>query len=162
MFSVNRILVPTDFSDSSKRALEYALDIAKVSSCDLFVVHVVETFGTEGSAVCSLSVQEKFEPEAIRTRAAKMAEFLRDAGDVAHLTYRFVLVGAPASEIIKFAREREMDLIVMGTHGRKGASRFFFGSVAEKVVRLAPCPVLTVKGDKGKSTTSQHGELSLP
>lgn len=143
---IRRILVPHDFSETADGALRYALDLAERLEAAVTVVHVydVPSYGfPEGIA---LSVQmEQTIATAARTALDNIAVRARRPGvDVEHVLRR----GAAWSEIIRLAAETDTDLVVMGTHGRHGVARFLLGSVAEKVVRTAPCPVLTVHGPR--------------
>ncbi len=143
----NRILVPTDFSPTSDAALDYAGVLAEKFGGTLHLLHVLEDpFMTAAAA------SEAYIPEAPEVRAA----LLRDAESrLAHrirpsLTgYRSatseVIMGTGAKAIVDYAAEHAMSLIVMGTHGRGGMAHLLLGSVAERVVRTAPCPVLTVR-----------------
>jgi nucleotide-binding universal stress UspA family protein len=146
MIELHRILVPTDFSKSSANALTYAAAFAEKFGASVHLLHVVQDLAL-------------FIPEAIMAvppMAPPVEQFLaaaREALDRAvHGLARPGLVvhpevaeGVPAEEILRVARERDVDLIVMGTHGHTGLAHVLLGSIAEKVVRRAPCPVLTVR-----------------
>jgi len=136
------IVAPTDFSDSSRSALHYALDLVAEGGA-IIVCHVVDdmplTYGYVGLAV---------PPGDIRTRMAEEAKeelvaFIPVLEGQAVETV--VLHGNPAGEIVRIAAERHADLVVMGTHGRTGIQHALLGSVAEKVTRKSPCPVLVVR-----------------
>jgi nucleotide-binding universal stress UspA family protein len=131
---VERILVATDFSLCSLSALEYAEALARRLDAELLLLHA------EGLPVAGSE-------EADLTHAAAERELGRTAQRLGnnHLKARSLLrLGAPAEEILKAAETERASLIVMGTHGRKGVAHMVMGSVAERVVRSAPCPVLTV------------------
>jgi nucleotide-binding universal stress UspA family protein len=146
MSHIKRILVPTDFSGAADLAFGYAIDLAKRYDGSLHVIHVIEdayfAHGYPDGYFAELpSLQQRMQAEAerhlgvLRTRCT--------AAEVAATTQ--VLDGRPAREIVKLAEEMGTDLIVMGTHGRSGVAHLLMGSVAEHVVRTAPCPVFTVR-----------------
>ena len=138
-----RILVPTDFSDESRAALAYGAALAETFGASLHVLHVLQAI------VAPEAVPVQYESRQLEAAVEATAwEELRGllAGDeYARLQATLAIEwGTPASEIIRYAREHEIDLIVMGTHGRGGLKRLILGSVAESAVRGAPCPVLTI------------------
>ena len=141
-----RILFPTDFSEGALHALPYALGMAKNCDAKLYMLHVIYDVATaSGLYVPHVSFDEMYkdlEKSAQKELEKFGCEELKDLKDVEYT----VLRGTPYDEILKFAQEKNIDIIVIGTHGRKGLDRFLFGSTAEKVVRYAPCPVLTVRG----------------
>src|SRR5437660_6000450 len=144
MIDLHRILVPTDFSKHSENALKYAAAFAEKFDSELYLLHVVQDLAL-------------FVPEAITAAppimppVEQIAAAVREALDRIidnHNLRRFtvhaeVREGSPFYEIVRFAKEQDIDLIIMGTHGRSGLVHVLMGSVAEKVVRRAPCPVLT-------------------
>jgi nucleotide-binding universal stress UspA family protein len=146
MIKLRKILYPTDFSDSSLEALPYALSFAREYKARLVLMHVVnEQIFSEG-----LSLPRAVAPEALGQEMAQEAErrlkMLIPAGQRSGLDVEMVILhGMPFLEIIRHAKANEVDLIVIGTHGRSGMEHILFGSTAEKVVRKAPCPVLSVK-----------------
>ena len=138
------ILVATDFSPTSDHALSYARSMARSFGASLHLVHVVPdpvlaSAWSEAYAYDLTALAERLRFDA-HQRLIEMADTI---DEVAMKTE--ALVGNPAAVITATAAERGVDLIVMGTHGRTGVSHFFLGSVAERVVRTAPCPVLTVR-----------------
>jgi nucleotide-binding universal stress UspA family protein len=143
--NVKKILFPTDFSEGSDNALPYAADMAKHYGAKLCVLHVIQDI-TEATGwyVPHVSLDELYrdiEKNAAKEMDRYGVEELRGIKDIE----RIVVKGRPYDEILKFARGNKADLIVIGTHGRKGLDRVIFGSTAEKVVRDAPCPVLSVR-----------------
>jgi nucleotide-binding universal stress UspA family protein len=145
MIDLHRILVPTDFSKPSQSALKYAAAFAEKFASEIYLLHVVQ----------DLSL---FLPDAVSGAppylppADQMITVVRESLDkLAGEQFRGVSVkclvreGAPFYEILTCARENDVDLIIMGTHGRGIIAHMLMGSVAEKVVRKAPCPVLTVR-----------------
>ena len=124
-----KILVPVDFSDCARRAFAQALAWAARAPCEIHLAHVVN------GAVADLASVE----------GAMLAHGLQELGHATGPYERHVVVGNPATEIVSVARRTGVDLIVMGTHGRRGLKTLLLGSVAESVVRHAPCPVVCVR-----------------
>ena len=143
--NVKKILFPTDFSEGSDNALPYAADMAKHYGAKLCVLHVIQDIAeATGWYVPHVSLDELYrdiEKNAAKEMDRYGVEELRGIKDIE----RIVVKGRPYEKILKFAGENKADLIVIGTHGRKGLDRVIFGSTAEKVVRDAPCPVLSVR-----------------
>jgi nucleotide-binding universal stress UspA family protein len=142
MASVKTILVPTDFSLYSDRAMQYAAMLARAFKARILMIHVIEPLTY--SVTDTLTVTDHF--VALKTIAKPLLENARKKYQKRGLSVETdVLSGAPYREILQRARRAGVDMIVMGTHGRTGVEHFLLGSVAEKVVRLAPCPVVTVR-----------------
>lgn len=145
---IRRILFATDFSEGSSHALPYAADIARQYGAKLFLVHVIyDVAKSAGWYVPHVSIDEIYNDMEKSARAELEKSFvdeMRGLGDIE----RVVLKGIPYEEISKFAGEKKIDLVVLGTHGRRGIDRMLFGSTAEQVVRNAPCPVLSVRVPK--------------
>lgn len=147
MMEIRSLLLPTDFSDCAQYALSYATSLARKAGATIICVHVIEpvmpTVGYTGitEALPATDISEQLEDSATR-ELPKIAECEECAGlDVEEV----IAHGDAASEIVRVAKERGVDLIVISSHGRTGLGRIFFGSTAEAVVRHAPCPVLVVK-----------------
>lgn len=145
MNTFRHILVPTDFSPHAEEATRVASDIARRYDARVTLIHVYEPVATTAPDgfvfIPPRALEQLF--EHYEKRLADARESATAAG-AAHVETR-LLQGPTASEIVDFAKERAVDLIVMGTHGRTGVTRFLLGSVAERVVRTAECAVLTVK-----------------
>jgi len=142
---IKKILCPVDFSESSEHALRYALAFAAAYDAELEVMHVVEmpflpAYSTAGMPELNVPVERI--QQQFREQLDQLVERYRTT--YAKITGR-TSVGTPFLEIIREARSGQFDLIVVGTHGRTGLRHMLIGSVAEKLVRKAPCPVLTVK-----------------
>ena len=143
MIEFHHILVPTDFSEPSLAATQYGLEFARRFGATLHLLHVIEDPKVYVPLVESFPYATREDLETFaRTRLENWIQ-PEDARGVAIET-RFVH-GKPFVEIVRDAREHAADLIVLGTHGRGPAAHLLLGSVAEKVVRKAPCPVLTVR-----------------
>ena len=142
-----RIIAATDFSPASAPAVSQAVRLARAEGAELILVHVYEPPGAAsfGSYIASPGLYDEIE-QALRSGAEKslapLVEAARKQG--VRATSR-VLRGIPHSGITEAAAENHADLIVIGTHGRSGFFRFFLGSVAQKVIAAAPCPVITVR-----------------
>jgi nucleotide-binding universal stress UspA family protein len=140
MIALKHILVPHDFSETSDAAVKYAIALARTFGAQLHMLHVGEKVKAEIETEFPLGLDSSLEV-AVRERLLKMVT----PRDQQELKPEFdVRVGTPYVEIVAYAKEHGMDLIVMGTHGRGLVAHSVMGSVAEKVVRYAPCPVLTV------------------
>jgi nucleotide-binding universal stress UspA family protein len=145
----SKILAPTDFSDDSKNALAYAIELAQKFGSEIIVEHVDQPLspvmigdlspGLDMSTVNRIAEEQRL--MALKELDQVIAR-LREAGVKARSLMR---VGAPFLEIISAAQSEGVDLIVMGTHGRSGLAHVLMGSVAERVVNKAHCPVLTVR-----------------
>ena len=142
-----RVLHPSDFTSFSRAALRKAIELTKANRGELLLVHVVSpVVPVPGDAYISPKMYDDL-TESARGFAQKQLDKLVAQVKKARVKSRaFVLEGAPAEEIVRFARGRRVDLIVMGTHGRAGLAKLFVGSVADRVVAAASCPVLTVRG----------------
>ncbi len=142
---IKSILFPTDFSEGSSQAMQYAADMAKRYGAKLYLLHVIhDIFNVTGSYIPHTSMAELYKDieEGAKKELDRVGtEELRGLKDVE----RRILRGVPHEEIIKFANEKKTDIIIMGTHSRKGMDRILFGSTASQVVRYAPCAVLTVR-----------------
>jgi nucleotide-binding universal stress UspA family protein len=145
----NKILAPTDFSEDSKLALTYAVTLAQKFSSEIIVVHVDQPLApvmvSELNPGLDVSTMNRIAEEgrllALKELDATTARLRESEVKVRSL----MRVGAPFLEIIHAAQSEGTDLIVMGTHGRSGLAHVLMGSVAERVVNKAPCPVLTVR-----------------
>ena len=144
---VRRILHPTDFSRASGAAFLKAVALAKESRAQLLLVHVLlPPTPFIGDGYISPKTYEELEASARRGAQRELAKVVAKAQKAKARVTAVLLEGVPYDRIARAARSKRADLIVMGTHGRSGLSKFFLGSVAERVIALAPCPVLTVRG----------------
>ena len=150
MADLKKILVPTDFSEDSERAAVYAVELARrYGANEVHCIHVsdipADLLAT--SAYYMTGPSEQF-VEQVRTEGRKSLEAFVKANFKDLAVKAVFLEGRPFVEIIRYARENQIDLIIISTHGRGGIKHALFGSVAEKVVRKAPCPVLVVKREE--------------
>ena len=157
MIAIKNLLVATDFSEVSDAALSYGRTLAEQFAATLHLVHVVEdiatmTFTTDGVAAPIPGLQEELE-DAARTQLDAAVARVQGRGQRPQMC--IITSNARAAAIVDYAKNASIDLIVIGTHGRGGMSRLLLGSVAERVVRTAPCPVLTVHHLERESIQSQ-------
>lgn len=141
-----KILIATDGSEYTKRAVDYAVDLAKNTEAKLYAIYVVDT-----AAFASIPMDAAWESmyELLKQEGDEATKYVSDVAQREGLEVdRLTVEGHPAEEIIKHAEKNSVDLIVMGTLGKSGLDRFLLGSVAEKVVRTSSIPVLVVRGKK--------------
>jgi nucleotide-binding universal stress UspA family protein len=146
---VKRILYPTDFTEGSQVACPLVADLVRRYGAKLYVVHVLYDIAkATGWYVPHVSTDELY--RELQEGAMKQLErcVIEDLRGYKDIQYE-VLRGSPTEEILRYAKEQDIDLIVMGTHGRKGLDKVLFGSTAAKVVREAPCSVLVVRSKGG-------------
>jgi universal stress protein A len=143
MFKPTTILHPTDYSDNSAYAFKVALSLAEQHGATLYVAHVVESLGPELITVGEATTERQPNSDVHRL----WEELLQvKAPPESPVRVKHVLAeGDPAAEVAEIAKKYNCDLIVISTHGRTGLERLLMGSIAEKIVRLAPCAILTVK-----------------
>ena len=146
MIDIKRILVPTDFSRNSEPALRYAEELAHAFRAEVHLLYVLEhvrAYGMEFGGFAG----EGFDPAFDEQDAVRKLGEVQIETDPECPVHRKIKVGSPADVICQYAREHEVDVVILGTHGRSGLTRLLMGSVAEEVVRRAHCPVLTVRPD---------------
>jgi nucleotide-binding universal stress UspA family protein len=148
MIALKKILVATDFSEPSIAALDYGRELARSFGAALTLLHIVDdvvvrSYGLDsGVLLADPSVQRQFDIDA----RAQLEAALSDADRVELRASGVLLMSsAPSAAIVAYAHESDIDLIVMGTRGRGGVAHMLMGSVSERVVQTAPCPVLTVR-----------------
>jgi nucleotide-binding universal stress UspA family protein len=143
--SIRRILFPTDFSEPAKEAQKYAMALADRFGAELHLLHVIPEvvipFPDSTTAWTLPPAEMQLQVHAAEQR---LVEELGPDWAEERRTRHAAVVGNAVEEIVRYASENEIGMIVIGTHGRTGLSRLLLGSVAEKLVRLATCPVLTV------------------
>ena len=146
MMTVSKVLVPVDFSEHSKRALDSARTIAEKFGASLHLLTVIpDPFILPDPGSWYMPLPPGYIDGLRQDAESHLRELLTpDDQSRFHATLT-VALGDPYAEILDYVKRMSIDLIVMGTHGRGGVARAFLGSVAEKVVRTAPCPVLTVR-----------------
>lgn len=149
MFPVNKILCPLDFSENSMEALDNAIEMARQLSAKLILAHVI----TPIPVVPTPSHPSEFDISSYRemlkdTADKNMDSIVKDKIPSGVEFEKIISSGDPAQEIDKIAQNEDVDLLIISTHGRSGLKHLIFGSVAEKIIRHTPCPVLTIKSMK--------------
>jgi nucleotide-binding universal stress UspA family protein len=146
MADFKHILVPTDFGESSEKALDVAVDLAKRYGAELTLLHTYEVpvYAYPGMVYTAADLLTPMQDRA-QAECDRVLKILRERVPSATAILRF---GMPSQEIQEAIKETHADLVVMGTHGRRGVNHALIGSVAEKTVRLSPVPVLTVRMEK--------------
>ena len=141
------IMVATDGSDLIKRAVKLAVEIARLSKAKIYAVHVITL---EGNSIfhSSNEEQKKALKEQLKTESIKATDYVENVGRASNVGVEsIILEGNPANELLDFAARNDVDLIVMGTHGKTGTHRFLIGSVSENVVRHSERAVLVARGE---------------
>ena len=140
MKETNSIIVPVDFSGITTKLVEYAVNIASKLSGVIHFVHAVHFYA--GDTMIGLPYAQECEAKLIKDAEERMANLIVDNKErCTHCTGE-VVIGDPVERIIEFARAKESDLIIISTHGAKGLEKILLGSVAERVLKRAHCPVL--------------------
>ena len=156
MVNITRILVPTDFSAASDAALTYARSLARQFGASINLVHVLEdpfasgAFVGDGVVAMPLDLRESLE----RAAREQLAQRHDEHAKTLPLSSTDLLTGSAARRIVEHAEATSANLIVMGTHGRGGLGHLLLGSIAEKVVRTAKCPVLTAREPQPETVTA--------
>ncbi len=153
MSEIRKILVPTDFSDNSLQALGYAQDLATGFGAEIVLAHVLEppiypamTFGAGAASLPAL------QDELRQTVSQHLDRLVEEQAQKGAAMRGVLREGSPFHEIIALAEEEQADMIVIATHGHSGLAHLLLGSTTEKVVRKAPCPVLTIRVEGDDAT----------
>ena len=142
---IKTILFPTDFSNGARAAMDHAISLAKDYHAKLVLLYVIQDISiAEWYIPSSISVTDLVE-DMQKSAMREMDKWYNEVVAMVTDVEKMVVRGVPFVEIIRTAKEKNADLIVIGTHGRTGIDHMLFGSTAEKVVRKASCPVLTVR-----------------
>ncbi len=157
---LNSIMFPTDFSESSDAALGYASVLAAETGATLHIVHVADDSAAYMAGYGGLAYVPEFPAELEKEMRGRLDEVKPSKPGVD--VKRHYVTGNEVNEIVAFADREQVELIVMGTHGRTGVSRVLLGSVAEGVLRRAACPVLTVKSPMELDDEDETTETSRP
>lgn len=141
--SIQKILIPTDGSDYSIKAAEYGIGIAKMLGAQIMVVYVIDDVVL--NQISKITERESTERE-LKNDGQRYINYILGLAEKAGVKASSLLAkGRPFEQIVHLAKGLNMDLVVMGTYGRRGAERILIGSVAERVIEYSPCPVLVVK-----------------
>src|SRR5215469_2477659 len=151
---LKRILVPTDFSESSERALKYAVRLGRPYKAEVVVLHVFhlkEYLGllSQREDIDSATANQVLEASKVGA-IEKLEDLVRRVGEKEAAVLPTLLIGVPFEEIVRYAGEHEVDLIVMPTHGRTGLAHFLLGSTTERVISHSVCPVLVIRTRPGE------------
>ena len=147
MTRIRRILCASDFSKTSGKALISAIDLAKANRARLTIIHAhVPIVPLVPEQYLEASTWDRVDTETRRWAERQVEKLTEKARKRGVRASAMMVTGDPAQQIVRMARSKRADLIVVGTHGRRGFSKFFLGSVAERVIATAPCPVMTVRG----------------
>ena len=153
MPTIKKILVPVDFSEASAALLSYAKIFAETNNAAVSIVSVAEDPYTYSGVPVELQLVPMQSVEDFTKK--RMDDFLHENEHTLSFVFdSAVLIGHPAEKIVTYAAEQSVDLIIIGTHGYKGFNKMIFGSVAEKVIKMAPCPVLTLNTYKMKESAT--------
>ena len=153
MVDLNKVLVPTDFSDGSTAALNYGCQLADALHAELCVLHVVDNPYPLGAYTEYYSPPEEFFERREQHAREQLESLLTPEQRARYRATTVLRHGDPAREILQYLHEHgAVHLVVMATHGRGGVARLMMGSVADKIVRMAPCPVLTVRMAEAQDT----------
>lgn len=147
MLRLDKILVPTDFSDFSRPALDYGCELAARFESELHLLNAIQdpmVYAPE-PVMLGTEAAERYMEEQRAAASEALAKLPGGEQELGRPIAREVRLGTAFVEILRYAKEVQIDLIVIGTHGRTGLKHVLLGSVAERVVRMAPCPVLTVR-----------------
>jgi nucleotide-binding universal stress UspA family protein len=144
MVEIKKILFPCDFSENSTKILPYVLSVSEKYDGMIYLLHVVEDLLKWGGFYIPHLPLKDYQKEALEYAEKKMEEICREQLQSCPNFQRMILSGDPDAEILKTIESEGIDLVIMGTHGRKGLEHTIFGSVAENVVRKSPVPVLVI------------------
>lgn len=149
MISITKILCPIDFSEASYKALQAADGLASQYSSELYLLHVVLPIPTFTAGIESPQFDVPSYEHGLMSSAEKSLQEVAEQKISKGLrVHPMVVLGDPADQIVHIAMKENVEVIVIATHGRTGWRHLVFGSVAEKVIRLSPCPVLVVRGPR--------------
>ena len=144
MKTIDKILFPIDFSEEFETLLPWVSTFVNCFEATLYVLFVAQDLRDFSSFYVPHGNLQQFQEEALNAAQQKMSLTAKETFQGFKKVESRVVQGSPADKIIETAKQEGVDLIIMGTHGRKGLERAIFGSVCDKVVRFAPCPVLTI------------------
>jgi nucleotide-binding universal stress UspA family protein len=150
MVKVNKILFPCDLTDNSSKVLPYVLSMAEKFGSQIYLLHVVQDLQKWGNVFIPHSSTEVYQKEAMQGAEKAMNRVCEEQLKTCPNFKRGIVSGDPSSKILETIVSEDIDLVVRGTHGRKGLEHAIFGSVAENVVKKSPVPVLIVNPHKVK------------
>ena len=149
MVSIKKILVPTDFSESATAAYAYAKELAAIFKSQIILIHVYEPIVFYSEAPIGMpdlvDIEKNIHASSDQSLDRIIDQHFKKENEEQPAVEKMLIQGKPFIEIIRVAKEQSVDLIIMSTHGRSALEHILLGSVTEKVVRKAPCPVLTIR-----------------
>jgi len=149
LISIKNILVTTDLSEASTSAMEYASWLANREKANVQLIYSVDNIPTVAYHTVDLTY-DKFKDEILTLEHKKLLQYSNSFSSLFSQHIRVVLTEGPAAQsIVRYANDHQVDMIIMSTHGRTGIQHVLLGSVTERVVRTAKCPVLTIKSKNG-------------
>ncbi len=153
MVTIKNILVPTDFSESATAAYAYAREMAAIFKSKIILIHVYEPIVFYSEAPIGMpdlvDIEKNIHASSDQSMDRIIDQHFRGGEHESLSVEKLLIQGKPFIEIIRVAKEQSVDLIIMSTHGRSALEHILLGSVTEKVVRKAPCPVLTIRSKTG-------------
>ena len=149
MVKVNKILFPCDFSENVSKVLPYVLSIARKYDSQVYIVYVNDLQRWGGQFIPQTTV-DRLQQDALVAAEEAMEQMCEEEMQSCPSFKRMIVAGDPATEILKLVKSEDIDMVIMGTHGRKGVEHAIFGSVAENVVKKSSVPVLVVHPDAAK------------
>jgi len=154
MLEIKRILFPVDLTENSSKMLPYLLSIAEKYNSVIYLLHVVQDLNQWGKLYVPHPSMDEFQKIAIHNSEMAMDKICEKQLQNCPSFQKRVVSGDPANEILKIIESENIDLLIIGTHGRKGLEHMIFGSVAEHVVKKSPVPVLLINPNKLKNSGS--------
>ena len=144
MLEIKRILFPIDFTENSSKILPYVLSVSEKYDAMIYLLHVVEDISQWSGYLVPYISLDQYQENASKDAEEIFGKICEEQLQSYPNFQKSILTGDPAQEILKAIESEEIDLVIMGTHGRKGLEHVFFGSVAENVLRKSPVPVLVI------------------
>lgn len=151
MIEIKRILFPIDFTENTSKILPYVLSVAEKYGAAITLLHVIEDFSRWGGFYIPHIPFDRYHDEAMKGAEKTLDTVCEEQFGGCKVFHKRIVFGDPAQEILNVVESENIDLVIMGTHGRKGMELVFFGSVADTVVKKSSAPVLTVNPYKIKS-----------
>ena len=152
MIEIKKILFPLDLTENSSKILPYVLSVSEKYNSQIYLLHVVQDLNKWGKLYVPHPSMDKFQEEAIKNAKKAMDKICENQLQSCPNFQKRVVSGDTVDEILKIIESESIDLLIMGTHGRKGLEHVIFGSVAENVIKKSPVPVLSINPYKLKTT----------
>ena len=152
MIEIKKILFPLDLTENSSKILPYVLSVSEKYNSQIYLLHVVQDLNKWGKLYVPHPSMDKFQEEAIKNAEKAMDKICKNQLQSCPNFQKRVVSGDTVDEILKIIESESIDLLIMGTHGRKGLEHVIFGSVAENVVKKSPVPVLSINPYKLKKS----------